>query len=223
MQFWKENRGMLILMIATAVLLIYTGIYYDQAFFRILPLFNSLFIAFLQSRVSRLAPLLGGFNCFLYAAVYFHYSLYGSAAYVFFIAGPMQIVTFFRWKKNPYKSSTVLRKMTGKTRLFAFLACMGGFGLLYLILSRFGSQYLLLDNALTLLGVLITFLTMFAYVEYTVLNVISAFLNIVLYAKMMLALPEQSTFFIFYIYSFICAVRSFVFVQRIYKEQNSGS
>ncbi len=219
MSFWKENRGTLILMGITGILLLYTGIVYNQAFFRILPLFNSLFIALLQSRISRIAPLLGGLNCFLYAAVYFHYTLYGSAAYVFFIAGPVQLITFFRWRRHPYKSSTVLKKMDGKTRLWALAACMAAFGILYVILRHFRSAYMLLDNSLTLLGILISFLTMFAYVEYTALNVVSTFLNIVLYAGMMRTYPEQITFFIFYIYSFVCAVRAFVHVQRLYNEQ----
>ncbi len=223
MSFWKENRSTLILMAITGVLLIFTGITYGQSFFRILPLFNSLFIALLQSRVHRLAPLLGGLNCFLYAVVYFHYTLYGSAAYVFFVAGPVQLVTFFRWRKRPFGNSTILRRMSFKTRLTASGICALAFALLYVILGFFGSEYMLLDNALTLIGILISFLTMFAYVEYTFLNVISTFMNIILYARMMQSFPEQITFFIFYIYSFICAVKAFIHIQRIYNTQKELS
>ena len=221
MSFWKENRGILILMGITAVLLMVTGVLYQQSFFRILPLFNSLYIALLQSRIHRAAPLLGGLNCFLYAAVYYHYTLYGSAAYVFFIAGPVQLITFFRWKKRPFKTSTVLKRMSRRTRLWACIGGIGTFGLLYLILRLFGSPYLLLDNGLTLLGILISFLTMYAYVEYTFLNVISTFINIILYAKMMQVYPEQITFFIFYLYSFACACKAFYHVHRLYREQNT--
>jgi len=221
MSFRKENRSTLLLMIITGILLIYTGIRYNQSFFRLLPLFNSLFIAFLQSRISRLAPLLGGLNCFLYAAVYFHYTLYGSAAYVFFVAGPVQLITFFRWRKRPFKSSTMLKKMSARTRVIAGILCVLSFFAMQAILNIFGSEYMLLDNGLTLIGILISFLTMFAYVEYTFLNVISTFMNIILYARMMASYPEQITFLIFYVYSFLCAVKAFIYVQRLYTEQHA--
>ena len=222
MTFWKENRVTLILMTITGILLAATGIYTGQAFFRMLPLFNSLFIALLQSRANRIAPLLGGLNCFIYGAVYLHYTLYGSALYVLLVAGPVQILTFFRWRKRPYAHSTVLKRMQTKTRLISGAAALLAYGVFFLLLRHFGSAYLLLDNTLTIIGVFISFLTMFAYVEYTFLNVISTFLNIILYIKMLGAYPEQITFLIFYLYSFFCAVRAFFFVGRLYRLQNKA-
>lgn len=204
----------------TGILLVISGIYTGQAFFRMLPLFNSLFIAFLQSRANRLAPLLGGLNCFIYGAVYLHYTLYGSALYVLLVAGPVQLLTFFRWRKRPYGHSTVLKRMKGKTRLISGGVALLGYFAFYLLLRHFGSAYMLLDNTLTILGIFISFLTMFAYVEYTWLNVISAFLNVVLYTKMLRVYPEQITFLIFYVYSFYCATRAFFFVGRLYNLQN---
>lgn len=220
MKFWKENKVTLILMSITGILLIVSGIYTKQAFFRMLPLFNSLIIALLQSRASRIAPLFGGLNCFIYGIVYLHYTLYGSALYVLLVAGPVQILTFFRWRKRPYGHSTILKRMCLKTRLIAGSAALLGYGVFYLLLRHFGSAYMLLDNTLTILGVFISFLTMLAYIEYTWLNVISTFLNIVLYIKMLGAYPEQITFLIFYLYSFFCAVRAFFFVGRLYRLQN---
>lgn len=206
----------------TGILLLISGIYTGQAFIRMLPLFNSLIIALLQSRANRIAPLLGGLNCFIYGAVYLHYTLYGSALYVLLVAGPVQLLTFFRWRKRPYGHSTVLKKMSTKTRLISGTAAAIGYGIFYLLLRHFGSDYMLLDNTLTILGVFISFLTMLAYVEYTWLNVLSAFLNIVLYIKMLGAYPEQITFLIFYLYSFFCAVKALFFVGRLYCLQNKG-
>ena len=55
----KKNLPSFILIGCTAVLITVTGIKFNQSFFRILPLFISLFVANLQSRVNRYGSLLG--------------------------------------------------------------------------------------------------------------------------------------------------------------------
>jgi len=115
----------------------------------------------------------------------------------------------------------MLKKMSARTRVIAGILCVLSFFAMQAILNIFGSEYMLLDNGLTLIGILISFLTMFAYVEYTFLNVISTFMNIILYARMMASYPEQITFLIFYVYSFLCAVKAFIYVQRLYTEQHA--
>ena len=72
---------LMILLGVTALGITVTGIVFHQAFLRILPLYISLVISLLQSRVNRYASLLGGFNSLLYALVYVYYELYGSAVY----------------------------------------------------------------------------------------------------------------------------------------------
>ena len=59
-------NGKIILMAVTAVLITVTGIIFKQSFFRILPLYVSLVIGYLQTRMSRYAPLMGGINSILY-------------------------------------------------------------------------------------------------------------------------------------------------------------
>ena len=98
----------------TAVLITASGIYYKQNFLRILPLYVSLVIALLQSRVNRYASMLGSVNSLLYGAVYFYYNLYGSALSAIFFSCPIQVLTFIRWNKHKSGNSTVLRKMTPK-------------------------------------------------------------------------------------------------------------
>ena len=83
-------------------------------------------IGFLQTRMSRYAPLMGGINSILYTVVYFSCGLYSSAAYFLLAFCPLQLITFFRWSKRPHGDSMVFRKLTGKQRLWvtlAFAAC----------------------------------------------------------------------------------------------------
>ena len=212
-----------ILMAVTAVLITAAGIFYHQAFLRILPLYISLVIGYLQSRLSRYASLLGGINSLLYAYVYFHYRLFGSMAYAILISCPIQILTFLRWRKNPWKGSTVFKRMTNKQRVLLAAGFAAVWSSLYLILSLTGSSYILFDNTVTLFGILISFLTMFAYVEYTFLMLPSSLINIGLYTAMLAANPEQSTFLIYSFYSFICQCFAFVNARKLYAEQRKAA
>ena len=74
----KKNLPSFLLIGCTAVLITVTGIKFNQSFFRILPLFISLFVANLQSRVNRYGSLLGSINSLIYAGVYVYYGLYAS-------------------------------------------------------------------------------------------------------------------------------------------------
>ena len=85
-------------MACTGVLITVTGVYFNQSFLRILPLYNSLVIASLQSRVNRYSNLLGSINSLLYTVVYFHYNLYASALSALLFSFPMQMITFIRFK-----------------------------------------------------------------------------------------------------------------------------
>jgi hypothetical protein len=74
-QFYKDNAPLLCIMAVTAAGITIAGFLFHQSFFRILPLYISLIIALLQSRMIRYASLIGGINSILYALVYAHYPL----------------------------------------------------------------------------------------------------------------------------------------------------
>ncbi len=195
-----------ILMGVTAVGITICGILFKQEFWRMLPLYVSLVIALMQSKVNRFANLLGAVNSLLYTAVYFYYGLYAMALYALLISAPLQFVTFVRWQKNAYETTTVFRTFTNRQRLLIAGGFIGCWLILYVIFSALGSSYLLLDNTLTLLGILCTVITIFAYIEYTVIKVISDVCSLALYITMIVNTPEQSTYLIFTAYSFLCGI-----------------
>lgn len=218
-QFIKDNMHMLILMGITAAGITVTGILFHQSILRILPLYISLTIALLQSRVNRYASLIGGINSLLYGFVFIHYHLYGSAAYAFLVSCPIQLITFIRWSRNKWGSSTVFRQMSWKQRGFTALGLCGALLALWLGLSLTDAGYVLLDSASTLLGILISFLTMFAYIEYTGLMLVSGIISIVLYLTMMQDSPEQITYLVYTLYSFICGSLAFIRARKLYADQ----
>jgi len=215
----KENLPRICLVAAAAVLITVTGILYRQSFIRILPLYISLFVAILQSRANRYANLLGGINSLLYMVVYLYLGLYASAGYALLFSCPVQLVTFIRWSRRKYGQSTQFRRLTGKQRILILSAFLLSFGILFAVLRAMGSDYQILDSLSSLLGITISLLTMFAYIEYTWLMLPSGILSIFLNAATMAAHPEQITYLIFSFYSMICVSLQFVRVKKLYAEQ----
>ena len=123
-------RPMLILMLVTAVLITAAGVVFKQSLINILPLYVSLCVGLLQSRVSRTAYLIGACNSLLYAAVYAHFKLYASAAYAVLFSSTIQFATYFRWKSRPQGQSTLFRAMTNRQRLLVARALAGNPSLL---------------------------------------------------------------------------------------------
>ncbi len=210
-----------VLMGITGVLITFTGIYYKQDFLRILPLYISLVIAMLQSRVNRYASLMGSINSLLYGVSYIFYGIYASAISAFLFSFPVQMLTFVRWNKNKWKNSTVLRKLNIKQRIIISVGFVVALVVMWVVLPLIGSQYVFLDSVTNLLGILIYFLTMFAFVEYTFLMVINGVIGIALNVEMLGNEPEIASYLIFSVYSFICIVFAFFNAKKLYKSQQS--
>lgn len=207
----------------TAILITVAGIYFNQSFFRILPLYISLVIGLLQSRVNRYASLLGSMNSLLYGVVYFYYNLYGSVFSAVLFSFPIQLLTFIRWNKNKWEHSTVLRKLNMKQRILLTIGYFIGLIAMWFVLPLIGSEYVFLDSATNLLGIIIYFLTMFAYVEYTFLMLINGVISIILYITMLQDTPETVTFLIYSVYSFICIVFAFFEAKKLYDSQRKDN
>lgn len=212
----------LVLMGVTAILITAAGIYFGQSALRILPLYVSLVIGLLQSKVNRFAPLIGSVNAVLYAAVYAYYHLYASALYALLISCPLQAVTFFRWKKRAWGQSVQLKRMRPKQRLLAVFAAILIWLAMCGIMTLLGSSYMLLDNTVTLLGIAVTVLTMLAYIEYTWLSIPNGIVSILLYAAMLCDNPEQLTYLVFSLYSFACCLRAFFHARGLYRAQQAS-
>ncbi len=215
----KKDIAIYIMMAVTGISITVAGIVFDQSFLRILPLYVSLVISTLQTKVNRFALLLGGVNSVLYGVVYIYYKLYGAAFSALLFSCPIQLITFIRWNKNKRGNSTELRRLTVKQRilLFAGIAVLT-VGMVF-VLPLLGSEYVLLDSITTLLGIAIYFLTMFAFVEYTTIMLINCALTIVLYITMLEGAPDTATYLIYSVYSFICVAFAFFEARKLYAQQ----
>ena len=220
-KFSKKDIFIFILMGCTAIIITAVGIYFHQSFFRILPLYISLVVGMLQSRVNRYSNLIGSMNSLLYGAVYTYYKLYGSVFSAVLFSFPIQLLTFIRWNKNKWEHSTVLRKMTVKQRVLLAIGYFIALAVMWFVLPFLGSEYVFLDSATNLLGIIIYFLTMFAYVEYTFLMLINGVIGISLYITMLKDTPETATYLIYSVYSFICIIFAFFQAKKLYNSQQA--
>lgn len=213
---------MLILLAITAIGITISGVIFKQSALRMIPLYVSLVIFLLQSSVNRFAPLIGGINAVFYAIVYFYYELYATAIYSLIVSCPLQIITFINWSKRKNGKTVNLKSMTVKGRILTTLAFLGCWVIMYIVMSKLGSSYMMFDNTITLFGILITILTMLAYVEYTYLMIPNVIISICMYVKMIAdGTYEQTTFLFSSCFSLICNILAFITARKAFKKQQT--
>lgn len=220
--FSKKDIFIFALMFCTAVLITVTAIYFNQKFLMIMPLYVSLVIGMLQSKVNRYSCLLGSANSLIYGVVYFYYNLYASALSAVLFSCPIQLITFIRWNRNKRGNSTKLNKLTLKQKLLLAAGYVVLLVLMWKLLPLIGAEYVFLDSASNILGIFIYFLTMFAFVEYTFCMIINGILTIILYITMLPQSPDISTHLIFAVYSFVCICFAFFEARKLYKSQRES-
>ncbi len=212
------RMGMLLI---TGILITVAGILFRQPWYYILPLYISLFVMLLQARANRYAFLLGGLNCILYTVVYVFLQLYATALSTLLISCTLQILTFFRWKRNAYGNSTVLRCLSNKQRWLCAVACVVAWMGMNLLFSGTDASLLkrLLDNASFVVGLVATLASLFSLVEYPVLQLMGNLLSFPLYILLMTEDLGQTTYLIFNIYSVVCVCMSWRTVRALYYHQ----
>ena len=85
-----------VLIAITAVAITVAAVLTGCPIYRIVPLYVSLFVMYLQTKASRFSFLLGGCNAAYYAAVYAFLGLSGLALYSVLVASPIQMVAYIR-------------------------------------------------------------------------------------------------------------------------------
>lgn len=214
-------KRFIIPILITATLITLAGIHFRQNFLMILPLYISLFVMILSSRVNRYSFLLGGLNSIIYSFVFLSFGLYGMMAQALLISFPLQMISFMRWKRHSYKQSVYLRRMNKRQILMVAILFLVVWLLLLAVLEKVAANYALFDNTITLFGILTSVLTMLAFVEYTYLSVVSGLIHIVLYTQMLPKNPERLTYLIFSVYSLICIIVQFFNAKKLYNAQKN--
>ncbi len=93
---------------------------------------------------------------------------------------------------------------------------------LYAILSASGSAYRFFDISYSLLGILVSILTMLAFIEYVPLMILTQFISIGLYLSMMKENPAQITYLLYTLFSMVCQFMALKKVIALYKKQKAS-
>lgn len=218
----KISKLNIAIIAVTGVLIVTTGIVFGQEPILMLPFLISLCVLMMQSSANRYGYLVGGTNAVIYSIAYVILGWYGQAFSAAVISFPMQIITFFNWKKHSYgRNQVVFKTMTAKARIILAACCVGAWTGAYFILNAVGSNDILLDNTITLIGILVTVLVALRYVEYTYLSVVQVTVSLILNTKAAFADMKNITLVISAVFTLYCSVCAFINIHRLYKAQNT--
>lgn len=215
------KKSKIIIIIVTGIAILATGILTKQHFFLMVPLFISLFVMSFQSEANRYGSLMGAINSLIYTAVYTYMGVYGSAASALLLSFPMQLMTFFNWKKHAYKKTVVFKQMSNKMRVASAVGVLVLWAVTALVLYKIKYEYAIFDSILFLLGIIVSVLTMLAYIEYTYLWIVQAVVGLFLNVQMIINDYSQATYFVYGIYALYCVICAFINVRKFYKEQQN--
>ena len=213
----KDNKKIIIVITAVAILI--TGILCKQKFFLMIPLLISLFVMAFQSEASRFGALAGAINSLIYTAAYIYMGVYASAASAFLFSFPIQLMTFFSWKKKAYKKTVMFRKMSKKASIIFYSAIIILWAVSAGVFMHLDYEYAVLDSGSFMFGFIIPVLTMLAYIEYTYLWIVHAVVSLLLSVQMVMNDYSQATYLIYSVYSLYCIICAFITVRKYYKEQ----
>lgn len=216
-----RDKKKIIIIIITGIAILATGIITKQPFFLMIPLFISLFVMTFQAEANRVGALIGAVNAVIYTFTYLYMGVYASAASAFLFSFPMQLITFFNWKKNAYKKTVIFKRMTNKAGIVFF----GSIGVLWVGLAavffRMQYEYAIFDSITFLLGFIVPVLTALAYIEYTYLWIIQAVVGLFLNVQMVMNDNSQATYLVYGFFALYCVICAYINVRKFYKEQQT--
>ena len=210
-----------IIIAITGIAILFAGIFFKQELFLMVPLFVSLFVMSFQSEANRIGSLIGAINAVIYTAAYLYMGVYVSAASAIFLSVPLQLATFFNWKKNAYKKTVIFKKMSVKARVVALAALFALWGVSSGVLAYFKYEYAIFDTITFLLSLAVSILTMLAFIEYTYLWIVQAVTGLIVNVQMVVNDPKETTYLIYGVYALYCVIMAFINVQKFYKEQQT--
>lgn len=200
----------------TAVCLIVCTLVFNQLFIKVLPCFISLFVLMLSAKANRFSFVIGAINCVIYSIGYAMESLWGSVGDAMLVNVPIQIVSFFVWKKSSKNGLTKIRKLNMKGWFLLLVSFLVGWFVFLYIFRLLNDSSLYLDNTLFVLSLCSMSLTIFGYMETRFIGVFSVSVSIVMWSLKVSIDIRNITYLIFNIYSFYIAVLGCVIWTRLY-------
>lgn len=208
-------------MITAFVLITSLGIYYEQAFIKLLPAWVTLGVNLLTAKVNRVSFLIGAVNCIIYSIGYFQEGLYGSGGSALLYSLPLQLVSYFTWRKNKRGSARNIKTLNTFGRFITACALIGLTITSALILSHIsGSNQSLLDGAIFIFGLFATVFIMLGFIEGVVINVASITVSVTMWLVIVISgKTENITYAILNLYNLYMVILSLINWIKLYNKQ----
>ena len=186
-----------------AVLIIVFAVLKEQTFLKTLPTLITLVVMIMSVRANRFAFLVGAGNCVLYTLAYMSEGIYFSAINAFFVSMPIQIFSFFVWSRHKDgKIRSRLTKMKWWQLLLSSAAIFPAWAGCYFGLGAFfEGNMAILDSLIFVLGILISILIAFRFIEGQYFNLISCILNLGMFVLICIESPSNINFLIISAYN----------------------
>lgn len=186
-----------------AILIIFSAISREQTLIKTLPTVITLVVQLMLVRTNRLAFLLGGFNSALYAISFYDESLYFSAFFALFISMPIQIYSYFNWKKNAKGNDPNIRALPTANLLAVSAITIIAWLLLWKlpIGSLIQGKYIAFDSLIFVIGAVSTVLSSIRFVDAQYFSLASAILSLILWIIITVKQPENINYVIIAIYN----------------------
>lgn len=191
-----------------------------------IPTLGTLVVLLFQAQAKRIAFLMGAANASIYGIAYILMGLPFSATSALLISVPIPIFTFFSWKKN--SSGKEVRFRTMKWWQLAATVCiiLAGWAGCYFGLSKTGimppSNYAILDTLTFSIGVVVTVIITFRFIESQYINAISCLIGLILQILIVTKDPMSINFVVISCYNLFRVSQACVNWTRQYLHQKKS-
>lgn len=208
------------LILAVAILIIVFAVLREQSFIKTLPTLITLIVQLMMVKANRYAFLVGGINAMLYGISYFNESLYFSLVSAVVISAPIQFYSFIVWSKKPCKDAPPLRFLGWKKLSVAIAASLVGWGICIFGLSELfqSAVYPTLDSYLFVMGITVSLLAAWGYIDSQYMNILSVVLGLLLWILLTVQDPANFNYVIIYVYNLYRIIQTSVSWTKKYRQ-----
>ncbi len=190
-----------------------------------LPTLITLIVQLLLVSANRNAFWLGGCNAALYGVAYILDGVYFSAISAIAISTPIQLISYFTWKKNSTGKKVEFKKMSLSGLIATLAIIFACWAVCYFGLARFfeGGSYPVLDALTFAIGTVVTVIVAMRYIESQYLNAISCVIGLVMWILITINNPTSINQVIITVYNLFRVVEAALSWTKQYIDQKKDS
>ena len=206
-------------MLLAAILIIFFAVWRGQSFIKTLPTLITLFVQVLMARANRVAFLVGGANAVLYGISYYSEGLCFTALSTIFVSAPVMIYSYFNWGKHEQASKPKILMLNTVKRLVIIITMAVSWGVCIRFLGDIIStgRFVWLDSLSFVVGLTVTLLSAFGYVDSQYLNLFSCTVTFVMWIAVCIEEPQNINFAVISAYNLFRVTQAAINWTKIYK------